>query len=131
MQGPFGEFHVTPRVTRIVGIAGGIGITPFRALIKDISLGVIADTSLTLIYSSMGPYTFKEELDTLAKHPSIKIIYTVTPEEVNASLLSLTAEHGNSASYFISGPPGMIKAIRKSLKSKGVRHIVNDSFTGY
>jgi ferredoxin-NADP reductase len=131
MHGPFGEFHVTPRVTRMVGIAGGIGITPFRALIKDISLGVIADTSLTLIYSSLGTYTFRDELEILAKHPSITIIYTTTPEEVNAALDGLVTEHGNSASYFVSGSPGMIGAIRKSLKMKGIRHIINDSFKGY
>jgi len=131
MHGPFGEFHTSKKISQIVGIAGGIGITPFRAILKDIALGVILDTPLTLIYSSETGYTFKEELDQLAKHPSIEIIYTETPEEVNAALNEQIAKHGNSASYFISGSPGMIKALRKSLKGKEIRHIVNDSFKGY
>lgn len=131
MHGPFGEFHTSNKISRIVGIAGGIGITPFRALIKDISLGVIIDTQLTLIYSATGQYTFKQELEMLSKHPSIEIIYTQTPEEVNATLDAEIKEHGNSASYFISGSPGMIGALRKTLKEKGIRHIVNDSFKGY
>lgn len=130
MHGPFGEFHTSHKVCRIVGIAGGIGITPFRALTKDIASGVIAETKLTLIYSA-ATYTFKEELETLAKHPSIEIVYTQTPDEVNAALDAQIQLHGNSACYFISGSPGMIGAIRKSLKEKGVRNIVNDSFKGY
>lgn len=131
MHGPFGEFHAANHISRIIGIAGGIGITPFRALVKDIVNGVIPHTTLTLIYSAIGPYTFKEELDTLAQHPSVEIIYTQTPEEVNAALDAQIAMHGNSASYFISGSPGMIKALRTSCKSKGIRHIVNDPFRGY
>jgi len=131
MHGPFGEFHTSASISRIVGIAGGIGITPFRALLKDIASGVIAETKLTLIYSSMGPYTFKEEIEVLAQHPGIEVIYTKTPEEVNAALDAQVATHGNSACYFISGSPGMINAIRTTLKSKGIRRIVNDSFKGY
>ncbi len=131
MHGPFGEFHTSDNISRIIGIAGGIGITPFRALMKDIANGVIPDTDLTLIYSAVGAYTFKEELDMLASDPSLEIIYTHTPEEVNAELDKLVAMYGNSASYFISGSPGMIGALRKACKEKGLRHIVNDPFRGY
>jgi ferredoxin-NADP reductase len=131
MHGPFGEFHTSSKICRIVGIAGGIGITPFRPLLKDIASGVIAETKLTLIYSAIGPYTFKEELDALASHPSLEIIYTQTPDEVNAALDAQIKKQSNSASYFISGSPGMIQAIRSSLKKRGIRRIVNDSFKGY
>lgn len=131
MYGPFGEFHTSKKISRIVGIAGGIGITPFRAVLKDIALGVILDTEITLIYSSQTTYTYKQELEQFAQHPAIEIIYTTTPEEVNAQIDTQVEKHGNSASYFVSGSPGMIGAIRKSLKGKGVRHIVNDSFKGY
>lgn len=131
MHGPFGEFHTSKKISQIVGIAGGIGITPFRAILKDIALGVILDTPITLIYSSQTGYTYKEELDQFAKHPAIEIIYTKTPDEVNERLDEQITKHGNSASYFISGSPGMIGSLRKSLKGKGIRHIVNDSFKGY
>lgn len=131
MHGPFGEFHTSQKISRIIGIAGGIGITPFRALIKDISLGVILHTQLTLIYSAQGEHTYKNEFESQLKHPAITIIYTSTPEEVNSQLSAQVQEHSNSASYFVSGSPGMIGAIRKTLKEKGIRHIVNDSFKGY
>ena len=130
MHGPFGEFHTSNKISRIVGIAGGIGITPFRALLKDIASGVITHTEIVLIYSAVT-HTFKEELDTLSKHPSITIAYTTTPEEVNKKLDEEIQKTGNSASYFISGSPGMIMAIRKKLKGAGIKHIINDSFRGY
>jgi ferredoxin-NADP reductase len=131
MNGPFGEFHTTKRIKQIVGIAGGIGITPFRALIKSIASGTITNTKITLIYSAVGNYTFKKELDQCAQHPAVEIIYTGTPEEVNEALDSQIALHKNSATYFVSGSPGMIGAVRTSLKTKGIRKIVSDPFKGY
>ena len=131
MNDPLGEFHTSSKIAHIVGIAGGIGITPFRALIKDISLGIIPHTKLTLIYSAVGPHIFKDELEILAQHSDIEIIYTQTPDEVNTALDQQINAQGNSAHYFVSGSPGMIGAIRKTLKSKGIRHIINDPFKGY
>jgi ferredoxin-NADP reductase len=131
MNGPFGEFHVSNKISHIVGIAGGIGITPFRALIKDIAFGIIADTKLTLIYSATNTHTYKQELEMLALHPAINVIYTSTPEEVRIALDEQIQKNGNSAYYFISGPPRMITAIRTSCIDNGVTHIVHDSFKGY
>jgi len=131
MHGPFGEFHTSPSMTHIVGIAGGIGITPFRALIKDVALSVREHTKLSLIYSAVGSYTFKEEFDALLPCPALEILYTATPDEVNAQLQKQITKIGNGASYFISGSPRMVQAIRKTLKGAGIKHIVNDSFRGY
>ena len=131
MHGPFGEFHTSKRTGHIVGIAGGIGITPFRALIKSIASGVTPNTKITLIYSAVGTYTFRKEFDTLSQNAAIEIIYTATPEEVNEALSAQIALHKNNASYFVSGSPGMIGAIRKTLKAKGIQHVVSDPFKGY
>jgi ferredoxin-NADP reductase len=131
MNGPFGEFHTSEKITQIVGIAGGIGITPFRALIKSIASGAIANTKVTLIYSAVGAHTFKNEFDQFAQNPTIEIIYTSTPEEVNQALDAQVALHQDSATYFVSGSPGMIGAIRTSLKTKDIKKIVSDPFKGY
>lgn len=131
MNGPFGEFHTSKRIKQIVGIAGGIGITPFRAIIKSIGKGSIRDTKITLIYSAIGAYTYKKELDTLAQNPAIEIIYTTTPEEVNVALATEVALHKNNASYFVSGSPGMIGAIRTTLKRAEIKRVISDPFKGY
>jgi ferredoxin-NADP reductase len=131
MNGPFGEFHTNKGIKQIVGIAGGIGITPFRALIQSIASGTIPNTNITLIYSAVGAHTFKKEFEQWAHNEAIEIIYTTTPEEVNTALDSQIALHKNSATYFVSGSPGMISAIRTLLKTKGIRKIVSDPFKGY
>ncbi len=130
LHGPFGEMYAKKRMQQIVGIAGGIGITPFRALIKSIEAGTIRDTKLTLIYSAVNNHTFKAEFENVT-NDNIQIIYTSTPEEVNNALTTLVTQHQNSATYFISGSPGMIRALKKTLTEKGIRDIVNDSFKGY
>jgi NAD(P)H-flavin reductase len=123
--------YIKPRVEHIVGVAGGIGITPFRALIKAIASGSIVDTKLTLIYSAVGIHTYKNEFDTALAHANIEIMYTSTPEEVNEALQKQVTLHQNNTHYFISGSPRMIEALRKTLLEKRIRNIVNDSFKGY
>ncbi len=131
MRGPFGEFRTSPKMKHIIGIAGGIGITPFRAIIKSIASNTLRNTKLTLIYSALGAHTFRKEFDTALTHPNIEIIYTDTPGEVNAELKKLVTLHKNTAYYFISGSPEMIGALRSSLRSQGTTKIVSDSFKGY
>lgn len=132
MHGPYGEFYIRSKMKQIIGIAGGIGITPFRSIVADLSQHK-SETPLTLIYSAQpGLHTYKDELDEWTKdRPNLNIIYTNTSDEVNAELDKLVTEHKNNAHYFISGSPGMITAIKKNLSSKGVKNIVNDPFKGY
>lgn len=134
MQGPFGEFHIRHEMKRAVGIAGGIGITPFRAMLHDIACGTYPGFHLTLIDSAAhGAYTFKTALTEYDKSEQIDIVYTETADEVNAALDEQVAACKNQAHYFISGSPGMIKALRKTLLSKGIlpENIINDPFKGY
>ncbi len=132
MRGPYGEFCIKKHMKKVVGVAGGIGITPFRSLINDL---VKKDSAVdfTLIYSAKpGLHTFKDELDILIKDkPNLKIIYTNTPDEVNTALDEQIATNHNRAYYFLSGSPGMITALKKSLKQKGIRKIISDPFKGY
>lgn len=132
MQGPLGEFHVHHDMKRAVGIAGGIGITPFRAMLHAIHNGQYPGFHITLIFSAMhNLYTFKNELEQFAESPQIDIIYTETPDEVNAALDAQIQACGNDAAYFISGSPGMISAIKQRLLDKGMTRVINDPFKGY
>lgn len=131
MNGPFGEFHVSHGST-IVGIAGGVGITPFRAIAYEIATGYLKDVALTLIYGGKNNYfTFKEDFDRFAQHPKINIIYVNTPEEVNEEINKAASFLKNKATYFISGSPRMIDSVKKNLKDLGIKKIVNDPFKGY
>ncbi|MCA9361060.1 FAD-dependent oxidoreductase [Candidatus Kaiserbacteria bacterium] len=132
INGPYGEFHTKQNDGQLIGIAGGIGITPFRAILYEIANNHLSGTSLELIYAGKNDYfTYKDELDRFADHPAIKIHYVNTPEEVNQQIDILTNHYKNTAKYFISGSPGMITAVKNTLKSKGIKRIINDPFKGY
>lgn len=132
MFGPHGEMYVRASTRQIVGIAGGIGITPFRSIIADLTQKQ-SPVKLTLIYSARDNlYTYKSELESWqARNPNIEIIYTETPEEVNAELDKQIALYQNNAYYFISGPPKMVGSLRDSLKQRGLKKVVCDPFKGY
>lgn len=134
MYGPYGELFVRNKVKRIVGVAGGIGITPFRSIVSDLTKK-ISPTKLTLIYSARdNQYAYREELEQWkTQNPNIEIVYTATPEEVNAELEKQISAHGNQAHYFLSGPPKMIEALRDKIKNSGIANgnILNDPFKGY
>jgi len=132
IQGPFGWLYLRDHNSPVVMIAGGVGITPFRALFKE--LEQVNHRDVTLIYSSRDTYLFKSELDEIAENdPKIKIVYTHTKEEVDAALSKTLESASSDTDYFISGTPGMVSGISKTLKAGGVpkKDIITDSFKGY
>ncbi len=133
MHGPYGELYLRPGMKRVVGVAGGIGITPFRSIIADLD-HTKNDARLTLIYSAKETHAYQAPLDDWSRqNPNLDIVYTDAPEEVEAELEKQTALHQNDADYLLSGPPGMIEALRQKLRSLGIRprRIHNDPFKGY
>lgn len=134
MFGPYGELYVRPKMQKIVAIAGGIGITPFRSIIADLT-NRQSSVSLTFIYANaIGEYIYREELDKWTQlNKNITIIYVATSEEVYSTLETEIDKHKNTAHYFISGAPKMIEGVRKYLLEKDIskKQILNDPFKGY
>ena len=134
MFGPFGEMYIRPKIKKVVAIAGGIGITPFRSIICDLAKKQ-SNLSFTLIYSARERnYAFYQNLEQwCVDNPNIKIIYTETSEEVNQELEKQILQHKNNAHYLLSGSPGMIEALCNKIRSLHVKasRILNDPFKGY
>lgn len=133
MYGPFGELFIRPKMKRVVAVCGGIGITPFRSIIADLT-AKRSEVKLTLIYSAKDSHTYKQELDEwVRENKNINITYSHTPEEVNTELQKQVTTHSNNAYYMLSGAPGMIEALRNKLLELGIKknHIYNDPFKGY
>jgi ferredoxin-NADP reductase len=63
VEGPYGNFTLPNKPSDVVMLAGGIGITPFRAMVED-ALERSLDHTLSLIHSSRTPEEapFLEEL---------------------------------------------------------------------
>jgi phenol hydroxylase P5 protein len=82
VQGPFGRFLVPAGDGPLLFIAGGIGIAPFRCMVR----GILASGSprpLVLVHSNRerNEIVFEGEFrDLAAKHPSFRYIPTLTGE---------------------------------------------------
>jgi ferredoxin-NADP reductase len=63
VDGPYGSFTLPQKPSEIVMLAGGVGITPFRAMVED-TMERSLDHTLTLIHSNRTPEEapFLEEL---------------------------------------------------------------------
>jgi NAD(P)H-flavin reductase len=130
MYGPFGEFHASRKKQHIVGIAGGIGITPFRALAYEISRRHLLNTRLTLIYSAREAHTYRHEFSTWQNN-YLRVMYVHTKEDVEHALKTQYDLHGNRADYYVSGSPAMITSISAYAQTLGISKIVSDPFKGY
>ena len=131
MRGPFGWFVEQEKTSPMVLIAGGVGITPVRALLlsmKDV------EKKIHLIYSSPELFLFKDEIDAITQgNKSIIVSYVNTLEETRAEIAKTSKKYGNKAFYYISGSPSMIKGVKKDIKKLGIKgkRIINDPFFGY
>lgn len=134
---PAGTF-VLDENSPAVMIAGGIGITPFRSMIKY-AVDKKLKTPLTLLYSnSTLDFPFKKELDALAQTlPSLKIIYNHTSQDGRLAKERLsqlqTPNYKLQTIFYIAGPVKMMEDIRNVLLSMGIPNVNmrTDEFTGY
>jgi ferredoxin-NADP reductase len=106
-------------------IAGGIGITPIRALLDDIS----GDADVTLVYRALADddIVFRDELDHLAAERGLRLHYLVGDHRDASAAHLLTAAHLGEIvpdirerDVFLCGPPGMVGAIRRTLQDARV-----------
>lgn len=134
-KGPEGHFTL-PEVSReTVLVAGGIGITPFRAILKDLeSKGGIS--SLTLVHGNRTAENvpFGSELQQLTEtQPGFTYVQTFSPTVIDADLLAGYYSNVAATDFMISGLEKMVESIKHSLISAGVpeEQIRIDDFGGY
>lgn len=132
VQGAFGWFRIRDEQSPIVMFAGGVGITPVRALVKKLA----KDTRrpIHIVYSSSDYYLFGDEIEAIVeKNPSMSLYLVSSREEAEERLRTLVSEYGNKAYYYISASPSVINSVAKLLKSKGVsgNRMIDDTMKGY
>lgn len=130
---PLGEFTYEPLrdAKTVIGIAGGSGITPFRAFAKAISEGD-EDFSLVLLYGSrtMEDAVFSDEIAEMAKTcDKIKLVNVLSEEKVRgkesgfitAKLIEKYAPKNADYSVFLCGPQAMYRFADKEIETLGLR----------
>jgi len=134
MRGPIGSMYTEERKP-LLFIAGGIGITPYRALVKNLltTSGAIPDEVQLLYIDSKEHFIYTDELEKAGKVSPIKTNYLAKRENLYEKIENFIGKHSNEAEYFVAGPKVMTKAVEKALKDKGInkKNIKKDPFIGY
>ena len=134
LRGPFGGFYISDYNRPMAMIAGGIGITPMRALLKEIDGKDILQKVELFYIDSNKEYAFKEDLEVIEKNnQNVKLYFLNDRKDLDNNLMNFIKRHNNKAVYFISGNPNMVKNIADKIKAKGIKrgNIIYDNFRGY
>jgi ferredoxin-NADP reductase len=145
VEQPKGSFVLPQETDRhYVFIAGGIGITVFRSMLR-----YIADEGLphrvTLVHSNRDREStaFYDELRELeAANPNLEVVYTMTQDSgwegetrrIDAEMLrDHLGEELDSYTYLIAGPPAMVDGVAEALQGAGIPEdqVLPARFSGY
>ncbi len=132
IYGPLGWFVFQDDTSPMVLIASGVGITPIRALLKELEKG--SKRRVEIIHAARGYHLFEDELKSIAKkNDKIRLCLTANRELTGEAVTKLAQRYGSNAYYYISGSRKVIKSIRKTIKSAGINRgrIITDPFFGY
>ncbi len=119
---------------RLVFIAGGIGITPYRSILLSlVHIGISAN--ITMLYGNKNKdIIFKDILDKLESNNDwLDINYIIEPQLIDSDVIKRNVSDIYHSAYYISGPPNMVKIIKSILLGMKIdqKNIVVDYFSGY
>lgn len=131
---------------KLVFIAGGIGITPFRSIIKYL-VDVNEKRDIVLLYANKrsSDIVYENIFDKAKTNLGIKTIYTLTDESqipkdwfgrvgrVDEKMMREEVPDFQERIFYLSGPHSMVNAFEKTLLDMGIvkSKIKTDFFPGY
>jgi glycine betaine catabolism B len=143
ITGPMGEF-VYGGQNKVVFLAGGIGITPFRSIIKYLT-DSRSDCDIVLLWgvNTLDDAIFKGDFDEMSsKNPELKAVYVpakppagwaqrsgyITKECITEEV----ADYGQRT-FFVCGPSKMVEVMDSLLAGLGVakEKVIVEQFGGY
>lgn len=132
-----GEF-VLPKdpLKKLCFIAGGIGVTPYRSIIKYL-LDTNQKRDIILLYSSKKEYDFvyRDIFSEASERLGVKTFFVTTEkgEIIDQAMIEHEVPDYKERIFYISGPHGMVDAFKKTCKEMGIpdSQIKVDFFPGY
>ncbi len=130
---------------KLVFIAGGIGITPFRSMLKYL-IDTKEPRDIVLFYANKtaDEIAYKDVLTQAQTLPGIRVFYTLTDTgalprnwhgligRINDSMIRKLVPDYQERTFYMSGPPDMVRATEGMLKQMQVNpnQMKKDFFPG-
>jgi ferredoxin-NADP reductase len=147
LEDPRGRFTLPENADEpLVFLGGGVGITPFRSMLRYATDENLPH-KITLLYSASTPdqLVFRREFELLPQeNHNLNIVLTVTdsssdPEwkgekgRIDAAKLEKYVKDIPNSIFYTCGPPPMVQAMEELCKSMSVPedHIRIERFSGY
>ena len=145
VEPPKGDFHLPDEEGGPYAfVAGGIGITVFRCMLRCIADRGLAHR-VTLVYSNRdrSSSAFLDELSELEERiPGLRVVLTMTDDPEwegetrlvdEAMLRDVLGEEFEQTTFLVAGPPGMVDGVVETLEGAGLpeEQILPDHFSGY
>jgi len=123
-EGPFGVFTEAARKRqKVLLVAGGIGITPIRALMEDMRGDVV------VIYRVVDErdIVFRDELEHLADERRVRLLFVVGDHATRAGRRLLSPRHLRELvpdiaerQVYVCGPPAMAETLERNVRRADV-----------
>jgi predicted ferric reductase len=136
-EGPYGALTTDRRRRcRVLLLAGGVGITPLRALFESLPAGP-GELTLVVRANRHDDVVLRAELDQIAARKRARVHYLIGPPGSDADpfvgrrlsqLVPRLAQHD----VFVCGPPGFMTVAYKQLTAAGVpRRFIHQEFFAF
>ncbi len=145
-SGLAGDFTMPKnKKNKLAFIAGGIGITPFRSMIKYL-IDTKQRRDIILMYSNKTPsdIAYKNILDQATKELGIKVVYIITDKtflntwsgktgHMDSKMIRQEIPDYHERHFYLSGTYGMVTTFDETLQDMGVPEIQikKDFFPGF
>lgn len=132
---PKGDFTIHGEYNKSLVIAGGIGITPIRSILKHLQSNNMENHEVVVIYSDdRGEFAYNDTFKEMTESMSNLTIHHVSDRDIFMKEVDeYVAANGNQAEYLVAGSPGMNSFFTSKLVGLGVEedNIKVDNFQGY
>ena len=126
LVGPLADFTLDPTSPAVVMLAQGVGVTPYRSVLRHLDLaGRSLDTTLLQVAAE---HPFRNDTESLAGTSQF-----VTSREEYAARLAEVVARRPQASYMVSGSREFVGSTTAALRAAGIARaqVKRDTFYGY
>lgn len=123
ISGPFGKFNYRNFSENQIWVAGGIGVTPFIGMARELSEKKNCKVCFIYSVSSQEEAICQEELSAMAKQEVLGQFHLFCSNKqgrISAKIINEICQGFSNKDILLCGPPPMIKALKTQLKEMGV-----------